>query len=76
MPDSVSKARSSLRLAYSKTVTFLAIAALLSACGPGGRAPEGQKPPPVTVAKPVVKPVVEWDEFTGRFDAVAEVQVR
>jgi RND family efflux transporter MFP subunit len=76
MPDSVSKARSSLSLARVKTVTIIAIAALLSACGPGGRAPEGQKPPPVTVAKPVVKPVVEWDEFTGRFDAVAEVQVR
>lgn len=33
-------------------------------------------PPPVTVAKPVVKPIVEMDEYTGRFDAVAAVDVR
>ncbi|HEX6958032.1 MAG TPA: efflux RND transporter periplasmic adaptor subunit [Ferrovibrio sp.] len=37
--------------------------------GPGG-------PPPVTVAKPVVKPIVEMDEYTGRFDAVGAVDVR
>lgn len=33
-------------------------------------------PPPVTVAKPLVKPIVEMDEYTGRFDAVAYVEVR
>ncbi|MCW5773361.1 MAG: efflux RND transporter periplasmic adaptor subunit [Rhodospirillaceae bacterium] len=31
---------------------------------------------PVTVAKPVVKEIVEWDEFTGRFDAVESVEIR
>ena len=31
---------------------------------------------PVTVAKPVVKEITEWDEFTGRFDAVDSVEVR
>jgi RND family efflux transporter MFP subunit len=33
-------------------------------------------PPPVTVAKPVVRDVVDSDEFVGRFDAVDEVAVR
>src|SRR5689334_13839645 len=33
-------------------------------------------PPPVTVAKPIIKEVVEHDEFTGRFDATAWVDVR
>src|SRR3546814_6741772 len=33
-------------------------------------------PPPVTVAKPLVKPIVEMDEYTGRFDAVAAVDIR
>ncbi|WP_300301516.1 efflux RND transporter periplasmic adaptor subunit [Ferrovibrio sp.] len=33
-------------------------------------------PPPVTVAKPVVKPIVEMDEYTGRFDAIGAVEVR
>ena len=33
-------------------------------------------PPQVTVAKPLVKEIVEWDEFTGQFAAVDEVDVR
>lgn len=33
-------------------------------------------PPPVTVAKPVVKTIVEDDEFVGRFEAQSEVIVR
>lgn len=48
--------------------SFTAPAALAQG-GPGG-------PPPVTVAKPVVKPIVEMDEYTGRFDAVGAVEVR
>ena len=32
--------------------------------------------PAVTVAQPVKRTVTDWDEFTGRFDAVEEVQVR
>lgn len=54
---------------------------LLSACGkPGeqGGAPNaGQMPPPpVTVAQPIVKNIIEWDDFTGRFEAVDKVNVR
>jgi membrane fusion protein, multidrug efflux system len=33
-------------------------------------------PPPVTVAKPLVREVVDNDEFVGRFEAVDEVSVR
>ncbi|MEM7545520.1 MAG: efflux RND transporter periplasmic adaptor subunit [Pseudomonadota bacterium] len=35
-----------------------------------------QGPPPVTVANPVVKTIVEDDEFVGRFEARAEVAIR
>lgn len=35
-----------------------------------------QPPPPVTVAKPLVKQVTEWDEFTGRFESIERVEVR
>jgi RND family efflux transporter MFP subunit len=35
-----------------------------------------QAPPEVTVATPIVKEVVEDDEFVGRFEAVAAVDVR
>lgn len=37
-------------------------------------APAG--PPPVTVAKPVVKEIVEYDDYTGRFEASESVEVR
>ncbi len=33
-------------------------------------------PPPVTVANPLKKRITEWDEFTGRFEAVETVDVR
>ncbi|MFI5011365.1 MAG: efflux RND transporter periplasmic adaptor subunit [Hyphomicrobiales bacterium] len=36
----------------------------------------GPAPPVVTVAKPIVKDVQEWDEFIGRFDATAQVDIR
>ena len=36
-------------------------------------APTGAK---VFVAKPVVKEIVEWDEYVGRFEAVELVDVR
>jgi RND family efflux transporter MFP subunit len=32
--------------------------------------------PPVTVAQPVKRTVTDWDEFTGRFEAIEEVQIR
>lgn len=35
-----------------------------------------QAPPSVSVAKPVVKEIVENDEFVGRFDAESEVALR
>jgi RND family efflux transporter MFP subunit len=31
---------------------------------------------PVTVAKPLVKQITDWDEYTGRFEAVERVDVR
>ncbi len=33
-------------------------------------------PPAVTVAAPLVRELVEWDEFSGRFDAIDEVALR
>jgi membrane fusion protein, multidrug efflux system len=46
---------------------------LLAISGP---AVAQQEPPAVTVAKPVVREIVEDDEFVGRFQAVDEVAVR
>jgi len=48
----------------------------LSACGERPAQQAASAPPPVTVAQPVKRTVTDWDEFTGRFEAVEEVQVR
>lgn len=42
----------------------------------GGSALAQQGPMPVTVAKPLVKNIIDWDEYTGRFEAVERVDVR
>jgi multidrug efflux system membrane fusion protein len=57
-------------------VALLAI--VLSACSekPPQQAAAATAAPPVTVAQPVKRTVTDWDEFTGRFEAVQEVQVR
>lgn len=43
--------------------------------GSGGPA-KGSKPAEVTVSNPIRRPTIEWDEYTGRFDAVEAVEVR
>lgn len=59
--------------------TFLAAAAALplgcSQDGPSGSA-GGFPKPTVSVAKPVVKTIVEWDRYTGRLQATREVNVQ
>jgi multidrug efflux system membrane fusion protein len=53
----------------------LVLVSLLATAPALAQAPGGP-PPSVTVAKPVVKEVVEYDDFTGRFEAVDSVEVR
>ncbi|MBR1123548.1 efflux RND transporter periplasmic adaptor subunit [Bradyrhizobium lablabi] len=63
---------SSVRLGLAP-VMLLAFA--LSGCGQPP--PQAAAPPPaVTVAQPTKRTVTDWDEFTGRFEAMEEVQVR
>lgn len=52
------------------------LAITLSGCGDKAPQPAAAAPPPVTVAQPTKRTVTDWDEFTGRFEAVEEVQVR
>ncbi|HKR24786.1 MAG TPA: biotin/lipoyl-binding protein, partial [Allosphingosinicella sp.] len=49
--------------------------ALLAACSPGEQG--GAPPPPsVTVAAPLVREVVDWDDYVGRFEAIESVEVK
>lgn len=61
--------RAPLALAGLAVVLFSAIPASAQMPGAGG-------PPPVSVAKPIVKEIIEWDEFVGRFEAPQSVEVR
>lgn len=60
------------------TIAALALAAvLLAACSRADAQSASAPPPPkVTVAEVVAREVTEWDEFTGRLEAVSSVAVR
>jgi multidrug efflux system membrane fusion protein len=62
----------SVRLSFVAATALLALASCDNAPPPAA----APGPPPVTVAKPVVKNIVEMDEFTGRFDAPETVELR
>jgi RND family efflux transporter MFP subunit len=55
-------------------VLFLMMSAWLSSCN-RQPPPVAPPPPPVTIAKPIQKEIVEWDEYTGRTDAVENVNI-
>ena len=55
---------------------LISIAASLASCGDKPPAQPAAEAPAVTVATPTKRTVTDWDEFTGRFEAVEEVQVR
>ena len=62
------------RLPSLLTVLSALAAGLLA--GPAHAQAPGGPPPKVTVAKPVVRQIVEQDQYTGRFDAIEYVEVR
>src|SRR5271155_974713 len=55
---------------------FVCAAALLGGCGKPGQAGQAPPPPQVSVATVLEKRVKDWDEFTGRFQAVETVEIR
>jgi RND family efflux transporter MFP subunit len=51
-------------------------AAVLAACARNEAAEAPAAPPAVAAAKVVQKPITEFDEFSGRFEAVERVEIR
>jgi multidrug efflux system membrane fusion protein len=60
------------KLTSTKLLLAMSAASLL---GIGVASAQGG-PPPVSVAKPVVKEITEFDDFIGRFEAVDQVDIR
>lgn len=62
--------------AWTLKGVMMSCAAVLASCGEQTPPPQAVAAPAVTVAQPVKRTVTDWDEFTGRFEAMEEVQVR
>ena len=63
-------------------VAAIALSAVGAGCDQGGTTqalPQQKGAPPaptVTVSKPLQREITEWDEYTGRFEAVETVEIR
>jgi multidrug efflux system membrane fusion protein len=66
---------SATKLLWQAWWLALAVCTFSTGCKQSTQAPV-LPPPPVTVATPIHKEVVEWDEYTGRTKAVESVDVR
>ena len=66
-----------MRMTDGRLFFGLALGILATVCIPGtGFAQGGPPPPQVTVASPVARRIPQWDEYTGRFEALQRVEVR
>src|SRR6478672_7061327 len=66
----------SLMFGARKVAAVLALATLVASCGEQKQQAGGPPPPAVTVAKPVKRTVVDYDEYVGRFAAIDSVEIR
>jgi RND family efflux transporter MFP subunit len=55
---------------------LLVLATLVASCGEQQKQGGGPPPPAVTVAKPIKRTVVDYDEYVGRFAAINSVEIR
>jgi RND family efflux transporter MFP subunit len=62
----------------ARSIAFALLSTIaLSGCGESNSAKKKDPPPPsVTVSEPLRRTVTEWDEFTGRFQAIDHVSIR
>ncbi len=66
--------------AHATSVAGLfALAIMVSGCDqapPAQASSDASSPPPVEAAVPLIRSIVEWDEYTGRFEAAERVVLR
>lgn len=62
------------RFLAPKLFLSMGVAALTQACS--SPKPPAPPPPSVTVAHPLQRDIVDWDEYVGRFEAIDDVEVR
>ena len=60
----------------TRTTILLSLLSLLALDGCSKAPPPEQGPPEVTVAKVISKRIKDWDEFSGRFQAIDTVEIR
>src|ERR1700761_2551291 len=65
-----------MHVRLKRALLLLSTLALLMEEGCGNAPPPPSGPPEVTVAKVITRRIQDWDEFTGRFQAVDTVEVR
>lgn len=56
-------------------LTLVCSSVILASCGKSG-GPQAPPPPQVSVAQVIEKRVKDWDEFTGRLQAIETVEIR
>ena len=73
MQEGRSLRRAGLALAAA---LFAALSAGCDQGQPSAKQQQAALPPTVSVSQPVQREIVEWDEYTGRFDATQTVEIR
>lgn len=74
-PEGFKRLTTTQKVAFG-AVPLLAAAALVFARSDRSAAPAAPPPVTVTAATPLVRPITEWDEYSGRFEASRAVEVR
>lgn len=73
----LSRADSFFRARRLSSFALLALSvAVIAGCNGNAAEPAAPPPPAVSVAPVLVKPIKQWDEFSGRIEAVQTVQLR
>ena len=79
-PGPIAAAKAATRRLGKAGIAAIVVAVLATGYlligGRGAAPPPAFPPPTVTVAKPLVKELVEWKEFTGQFEAADYVEIR